>query len=128
MNVIQVLYGPAMLCAKYFILIQLKRIFCPPGTKGPVWWALHTLIAATIIYYISCFFVFLFQCVPREKIWNPMLQGTCVDQNGAIMSAGTINLALDLGILATPIWAIWHLQLPMKRKLGVISIFAMGFM
>jgi hypothetical protein len=117
-----------MLCAKYFILIQLKRIFCTSGIKGPVWWALHTLIAATAIYYVSCFFVFLFQCVPREKIWNPMLDGTCVDQNGAVMSAGTINLALDLGILVTPIWAIWHLQMPLKRKLGVISLFAVGFM
>src|SRR4051794_4089764 len=66
MNAIQVEYGPAMLCAKYFVITQLKRIFCPRGMKGVVWWALHALAAVTIVYYISSFFTFLFQCMPRE--------------------------------------------------------------
>lgn len=117
-----------MLCAKYFILIQLKRIFCPPGIRGPVWWTIYALVAATVMYYISCFFTFLFQCVPREKIWNPTIDGFCVNNNGAVLSAGLINLLLDLSILITPIWAIWHLRMPLKRKLGVISIFAVGFL
>jgi hypothetical protein len=128
MNIVQVLYGPIMLFAKYFILIQLKRIFCTRSNRGAVWWALHALMVATIIYYTSSFFTFLFQCWPREKIWNPMVEGQCVDNNAAILSAGLINLILDFGILLTPIWALWHLQLPLKRKLGVIAIFAVGFM
>ncbi len=115
-----------MLFAKYFILVQLKRIFCPRGNKSTVWWVIQILIAATVIYYISCFSTFLFQFIPREKIWNPTVDGKCVDNNAAILSAGLINLLLDLGILATPIWAICHLQMNMQRKLRVASIFAVG--
>lgn len=128
MNAIQIEYGPAMLCAKYFVIIQLKRIFCPCGIRYPVWWALHALAVATIVYYVSCFFMFLFQCMPREKIWNPMLKGTCINNSAAIVSAGMINLLLDVGILIVPIWAVSHLQIPPKRKVGVICIFAVGFL
>lgn len=113
--------------AKYFICVQLKRIFCPPGSsKGKVWWALQILIAATVGYYISCFFTFLFQCIPREKIWHPMVEGRCIDNKGGVLSAGLINLILDLGLLLVPCWAIWHLQMPLKRRLGAISIFSVG--
>jgi hypothetical protein len=128
LNVLQVIYGPAMLAAKYFIIIHLKRIFCPPGPRTAVWWAFNGLIVISVSYYISCFFTFLFQCIPREKIWNPALEGRCIDNNGGVLSAGIINLVIDCGVLFTPIWAIWHLNMPLKRKLGVIAIFAVGFM
>jgi hypothetical protein len=126
-NVFQIVYPIAMGAAKYFICVQLKRIFCPSqSSRTAAWWALQSLIVATIMYYISCFFTFLFQCTPREKIWNPAIDGTCIDNNAGVLSAGLINLILDLGILIVPCWALWHLQLPMKRKLGAISIFAVG--
>jgi hypothetical protein len=126
-NIFQLVYPVAMGAAKYFICVQLKRIFCPPHSmRSAVWWLLQGLIATTIMYYIACFFTFLFQCVPREKIWNPMLDGKCIDGTGGMLSAGLINLILDLGLLIVPCWAIWHLQMPMKRKLGAISIFSVG--
>ncbi|KAH8594969.1 putative integral membrane protein PTH11 [Bisporella sp. PMI_857] len=128
-NVFQVIYPPAMGAAKYFICIQLKRIFCPQGlVRGAVWWALQILIGATFIYYVSCFFTFMFQCVPREKIWNPNIDGRCIDNQAGVLSAGLINLLLDLGLLIVPIWAIWHLQMPLNRKLGAITIFAVGIL
>lgn len=128
-NVFQVVYPPAMGAAKYFICVQLKRLFCPHGSSaGRVWWALQTVIVATIAYYISCFFTFLFQCVPREKIWNPMVEGRCIDNMAGVLSAGLINLILDLALLTIPCWAIWHLQMPLKRKLGAMSIFAVGIL
>ncbi|OTA81548.1 hypothetical protein M434DRAFT_37508 [Hypoxylon sp. CO27-5] len=126
MNVFQVIYPPTMLAAKYFILIQLRRIFCPTRARNPVWWVLHGLAVANILYYIACFFTFLFQCVPREKIWNPTVDGTCIDNDAATVVAGVLNLTLDVGIFITPIWAIWLLQMPMKRKLGVLSLFGVG--
>lgn len=128
-NVFQVIYPPAMGAAKYFICVQLKRIFCPHGAStGSVWWALQTLIVAIVGYYFSCFWVSLFQCVPREKIWHPAIAGRCIDNERGVLSAGLINLILDLGLLAIPCWAIWHLQMPLKRRLAAISIFAVGIL
>jgi hypothetical protein len=128
-NIFQLVYPVAMGAAKYFVCVQLKRIFCPHSSlRSAVWWALHGLIAASIMYYISCFFTFLFQCVPREKIWNPAVEGKCIDNNAGVLSAGLINLILDVGILIVPCWAIWHLQMPMQRKMGAVSIFAVGIL
>ncbi|KAI0111794.1 putative integral membrane protein PTH11 [Daldinia grandis] len=125
-NIFELIYSVSMMCAKYFILIQLKRIFCPRGNKNAVWWAIYILTTATVLYYIACFFTFLFQCTPREKIWNPAVKGTCISGNGGILSVGIINLILDLGILTVPLWAIWHLQMNPKRKLRVVAIFSVG--
>ncbi|KAK8926688.1 hypothetical protein VCV18_003149 [Metarhizium anisopliae] len=128
-NVFQMIYPPSMGAAKYFVCIQLKRIFSPRRSSGgAVRWALNGLIAATIMYSIACFFTFTFQCIPRDKIWNPEVAGKCIDNSAGVLSAGLINLLLDLGILVVPVWAIWHLQMPLKRKIGAMSVFAIGIL
>ncbi|EXV01936.1 hypothetical protein X797_004769 [Metarhizium robertsii] len=126
-HMLYMIYPPSMGAAKYFVCIQLKRIFSPRRSSGgAVRWALNGLIAATIMYYIACFFTFTFQCIPRDKIWNPEVAGKCIDNSAGVLSAGLINLLLDLGILVVPVWAIWHLQMPLKRKIGAMSVFAVG--
>ncbi|KAI0888124.1 uncharacterized protein GGS22DRAFT_185504 [Annulohypoxylon maeteangense] len=129
MNVIEIIYGPSMLAAKYFVLVQLRRIFCPGSLRNSVWWIINGLIAATVGYYIACFFTFTFQCWPRAAIWNPVLEpdATCINFKVATLVSGVINMLLDIGIFLTPLWAIWLIQMPMKRKLGVISVFGVGF-
>ncbi|OTA95586.1 hypothetical protein M434DRAFT_196250 [Hypoxylon sp. CO27-5] len=129
MNVIEIIYGPSMLAAKYFVLIQLKRIFCPTDLKNSVWWIIHGLIAATVAYYVACFFTFIFQCWPREAIWNTAMEAEaiCIDFKAATLVSGIINMVLDIGIFLAPLWAIWLLQMPMKRKMGVLSVFGVGF-
>lgn len=130
MNVIEIIYGPSMLAAKYFVLIQLKRIFCPTDLKNSVWWMIYGLVAMTVAYYIACTFTFIFQCWPREAIWNPVLEAeaTCIDFKVATLVSGIINMLLDIGIFLTPLWAIRLLQMPLKRKMGVVSVFGVGFL
>ncbi|KAI1141758.1 hypothetical protein F5Y05DRAFT_373671 [Hypoxylon sp. FL0543] len=129
MNIIEIIYGPSMLAAKYFVLIQLKRIFCPTKLKNSVWWIIHGLIVATVAYYVACFFTFIFQCWPRAAIWNTAMEAeaTCINFKVATLVSGIINMILDIGIFLAPLWAIWLLQMPLKRKLGVISVFGVGF-
>jgi hypothetical protein len=128
-NALELLWAPATGGAKYFILIQLKRIFCPPGSsRRTVWWVITVLTCITVIYFTVCFIVWMFACMPREKIWNPDVPGKCISEGTNIFAAGPINLVIDLGILFTPLWAIWHLQMPLKRKLGVSCVFAVGIL
>lgn len=129
LNIVTVVYSPSVCASKYFICIQLKRIFCPPGSqKDVVWWAFQILSLMIVAHYIALFFAFLFQCIPREKIWNTVLQGRCIDISAGFLSAGIINLIFDMGILCLPIWVIWHLHMPLERKLGVLSLFGVGIM
>ncbi|KAK3324969.1 hypothetical protein B0H66DRAFT_587829 [Apodospora peruviana] len=115
-----------MFAAKCSILFQLKRLFCPGQSRNAVFWALHVLLFLNAAYYLSAVFTFMFQCIPREKTWNRLLEGQCIDVAAATVVSGAVNLFLDLGILVVPIWAIFHLQLPMKRKLGISAVFGVG--
>lgn len=124
-NIFQIHYVLTMGAAKYFICAHLKRIFCP-SRRSVVWWVLQLLIAIHLMFYITCFFTFMFQCIPREKIWEVTIPGSCMRSYVGIVSIGITNLVLDVGILAVPIWAIWHLHMPLKRKLEAFSLFAVG--
>ncbi|KAI1769306.1 hypothetical protein GGR53DRAFT_527590 [Hypoxylon sp. FL1150] len=127
LNIVEIIYGPSMLAAKYFVLIQLKTIFCPTKLKSSVWWMIYGLVAATIAYYVACTFTFIFQCWPREAIWNTELEAeaTCIDFKAATLVSGVINMVLDIGIFLVPLYAIWLLQMPMKlpaRSLSLASL------
>ena len=41
---------------------------------------------------------------------------------------GAFNLVSDFYVLVTPIPAVWALQMPMKKKIGIIAIFMTGLL
>jgi hypothetical protein len=120
--------APTMLAAKCSILFQLKRLFCPGPSRTSVFWSLHALLFINAAYYTSAIFTFVFQCTPREKTWNALMDGQCINVAAATIAGAAVNLLVDIGILVTPLWAVWSLQLPMKRKLGVMAIFGVGIL
>ena len=42
------------------------------------------------------------------------------------MAMGTLNVISDMEAFAVPAWAIWHLNMELKRKMGVFAIFGAG--
>lgn len=45
---------------------------------------------------------------------------------GYVMAA--FNVLSDFYLLAIPIPVVWKLQLPLRRKVGVIAVFMTGFL
>ena len=117
-----------MFAAKLSILFQLKRLFCTGQSRDAIYWAIHVLMFLDAAYYLSALFTFTFQCRPREKAWKALMEGQCINVAAATIVAGAMNLFLDVGILVVPFWAICHLQLPMKRKLGISAVFGVGIL
>lgn len=109
------------------MLLQQKRIFTPAKTDG-VYWTINILIYMTLAFYLATTLSFIFQCWPREAIWNLGVKGVCINSIAATYSCGVINLLSDTATLALPLWAIWHLQMPIKRKLPVYAIFGTGLL
>ncbi|KFA79118.1 hypothetical protein S40288_09963 [Stachybotrys chartarum IBT 40288] len=101
------IYSISMGLAKYFLCVQLKRIFCQ-ATRGPVWWALQALIVTNTLFYTVILITFLCQYIPRAKIWDNTIDGVCIDYAANFVVCGAINLVLDIGILVVPVWAIWQ--------------------
>ena len=127
-NVSAILYGIIVFLIKLSILLQYLRIFVP-SRKGNelLFVAIQTLIWSSFIFYFveSIFAVVI--CTPREKIWNPLMTtGYCFDGDATYMASGMFNVVSDFAILILPILPILRLQLPLKRKLMMLAVFATG--
>ncbi|KAF4627474.1 hypothetical protein G7Y89_g10675 [Cudoniella acicularis] len=126
-NISEILYGPTMFCAKFSVLKQIERIFCSIK-KDHVYWWIQAMIWANALFDVSIFVSFLCACIPREKLWNPTVEGTCISTNGSIIATSIINIISDWSALILPLVVIRKLKMDMQKKLGVMAIFAVGLL
>lgn len=114
---------PAKLC----VLLQMQRVFL--GSKrDSVFWAIQLLIWANLLFYLAVTAAFIAACTPRANISNPLLKGTCISTNASILATSIINIVSDVTILFLPVFAVWKLKLPIKRKLIISAIFGSGIL
>ncbi|KAI0165411.1 hypothetical protein GGR52DRAFT_107168 [Hypoxylon sp. FL1284] len=123
-----VFYGLIIMCLKVGILLDWVLIFCPVGTRNAMFWISHIIIWANIAFYGIGTLVELFQCTPREKIWNPLYEGgSCpIDMHAHNFASGIFNIISDLVILAVPQSIIWKLQMTTPKRIGVSLLFMIG--
>ena len=95
---------------------------------GSIYRASHMLIWGTLLYYTATMIIIIFECHPVKETWNPITEGHCVNRTLILIVSAAVNVFSDFLILLLPVWAIWHLQMALKRKIGVIAIFATGIL
>ena len=113
------------LFSKLSILLLLFRLFSPNKLTRyllfvGVGWAL-TIAVITLVLAGA-------MCAPRhgESFDNLTLSSRCSHQTTWAVVHSVLILVLDFYILYIPIPRIWRLQLSLKRKIGVLSIFMTG--
>ena len=122
------LYCPTIWLAKSALLFQLMRIFAP-ARRGSIYWTIHVLVWANLMFYVSAFITILFQCIPQDKIWNPEREGGhCINYYVATIATGSVNVVSDILILLLPMFVIWRLRMGSNQKLGVSAVFATGLL
>ncbi|MCJ1239041.1 hypothetical protein MMC14_007034 [Varicellaria rhodocarpa] len=84
------------------------------------------MIGVNLTELSAAFIVTIFECTPRAKIWDPNLPGQCINVPQLFTANGVICVISDLMILLMPIYWVFQLQMPTKRKFGVAAIFATG--
>ena len=102
-----------------------------PTRKGnlPLFVAIRAGISSVFLFYFVRLFFDIFQCYPREKIWNRSItSGHCYDGNAAYKATGIFNVVSDFAILFIPVTSVWRLNLSLRRKLFIIGVFASGFL
>ncbi|KAI1191332.1 hypothetical protein F5B17DRAFT_426740 [Nemania serpens] len=121
--------GPCLLCVRAAIILDWVRIFVPAGTRNALFWTSHVLLCVVITFYIALIFAENLSCIPREKIWNPLVPGgRCISQQALITAASSINLVADLTILVLPQMVIWKLHMSTSKKIGLSIIFAIALL
>lgn len=126
-NVDEVYYTILIFITKLSILLQYLRIFVP-NRQGAAYYIAHFLIWANLIAYLIIAFLALFQCTPRERIWDPRVPGKCLNFGAILAAGGIVNVISDFSVLALPLVSTWQLQMATKHKIGISAVFAIGFL
>jgi hypothetical protein len=87
------------------------------------------LIAFTSTWLISAIVALLRICRPLKLVWLPEEQhdgAKCGNWVAMVFSVLLVDVLTDVAILLLPIRTAFTLQMPLRAKIGVASIFALG--
>ncbi|KAK3290486.1 uncharacterized protein B0H64DRAFT_452552 [Chaetomium fimeti] len=121
--VAEILYIFNLVWTKIAILLMYYRIFHFAYFKKMA----YGIGGFVVAWCITCTFLFIFICVPVEKLWYPDLPGHCIDQVGTWIANAASTILTDVVILILPIPQVWKLQLRRPEKIGVTIAFCLGF-
>ncbi|KAL8685955.1 MAG: hypothetical protein Q9218_007442 [Villophora microphyllina] len=124
--VVDLMYGPIAFCAKLTLFLLYYRLF---GRHRWLRYLVYIGIGIAAAQYTAGAVVYGYLCLPRSgESWiEAGLSSRCHKQ--FIMSCyvrGPINVLNDLLILLMPLPAVWQLQLPLRKRLGITGIFFTG--
>ncbi|KAK5992099.1 Wortmanamides biosynthesis cluster C-like protein [Cladobotryum mycophilum] len=121
--VCETMYVWNLVWTKLSVLLMYFRIF-----DFPLFRKMTYYIAGLVIAWVICItFLFIFICVPVQKLWYPSLPGHCISQVGTWIANAIATIFTDLAILLMPIPQIWRLQLRTTEKMGLTVAFSLGF-
>ena len=129
-NIVGILYGPAMFFTKLSILLQYLRIFVPNRKSNMFMFVgVQVCIWSLFLFYLVDTAFLIKICTPRRKIWNPLMTtGHCFNETALYLAQGVINVISDFMIFFLPMPSLWKLQMPRKRKILTMTVFATGFL
>ncbi|KAH8802576.1 hypothetical protein F5884DRAFT_474588 [Xylogone sp. PMI_703] len=121
--VAEILYAVNLVWTKLSLLLMYYRIFHFRHFRR-----LAYIIGGFIIAWVICvIFLFIFICVPVQKLWYPQLPGHCINQVGTWIANAASTILTDLAILVLPIPHLWKLQLRRSEKIALTCAFSLGF-
>ncbi|EGY21307.1 hypothetical protein VD0002_g7943 [Verticillium dahliae] len=119
------LYFTQLTLLKLSIIFFYTRIFPAREVQRLLW---GTAIF-TICYGVAFVITAIFQCQPIHYFWTKwdgMHEGKCHNANTISWTNAAISIALDLWMLAIPLWQLRSLKLHWKKKVGVAMMFCVG--
>ncbi|KAI9037807.1 uncharacterized protein KD926_011596 [Aspergillus affinis] len=128
-HIAAITYGWCMMFIKSSILLQIIEVFVP--IRQPNWFygICLALIVANMIFYITGFFLELYSCQPRERIWTLwMEEGSCLDMIRLDLITASVNSASDFIMLILPQLRIWRLHMSWLEKVNVSAVFFVGIL
>ena len=82
-----------------------------------------------ILYYIVALFIAIFECTPVAFYWDKSIEGgKCINQNQFYRWNGVANLLIDFMILSLTMPMVWRLNLGIRQKISLSSIFLLGLL
>lgn len=110
--------------AKLSVLAMYWRNFASVWSRRNVY-ACSSLVLA---WLVAAFITNTVGCSPIQKIWNPEVAGTCIDQSAFDYGTQIPNILLNVYVIAIPLHKIFALDLTTLQKrilMGILGIAAL---
>lgn len=123
----EVFYIFSMSLLKVSVLLFYLKVFPKRGFRH----AVYIMAGLNIVYAMVYGFVVIFQCTPVNGAWlswDKEYNSRCMNQNILGWSTASINIALDLATIALPLPSLAKLKMPMRKKLQIMLMFAVGIL
>ncbi|KAF2111239.1 hypothetical protein BDV96DRAFT_500013, partial [Lophiotrema nucula] len=121
------MYQVAEAFCQLSILAFYLRIMTSRNGRLIVW----ALMAVVVGFGLGNTFSMMFQCWPIPFFWDGwkgQMAGKCtVDIRLFGFIRGGIEICLDIGILSLPLPTLYKLQMSLKKKMQIMSMFCIGF-
>ncbi|KAF2446604.1 hypothetical protein P171DRAFT_472077 [Karstenula rhodostoma CBS 690.94] len=116
-----------LICATYAIkmsiLLFYRRILLVTQCYRRI--SLGLMILSTS-WFISTEVANLLSCQPMDAFWHRTKPGKCLNFNALFIGTALVEAVIDLIILLLPLRVILTLHLPMRTRVAVAGIFALG--
>ncbi|RDW77989.1 hypothetical protein BP5796_05841 [Coleophoma crateriformis] len=110
------------LFTKISVLLLYLRLFPLPQMRKASW----TIACFTGIWMIPMVLLYLLQCRPISRFWDPSVTGHCLNIKIGFIVYAIPSTLIDAAILIVPISQIWQLRISFGQRLQVSFIFLLG--
>lgn len=120
-------YCPTIFFAKLSLLLLYLRLF---SLNRIIKYAIYFGIMANLVFYATNAVIFGVLCLPRHgQTWLELtLTAKCWRTILLDYVQGIFGVVSDFYIFIIPIPPVIKLKLPLRKKVGVLAIFATGFL
>lgn len=116
------LYTGCIVCIKLSILALYCRLFPTKLMKG----AVYTVGMIVILWGFGVCLVGAFICIPVKKLWEPTVEGGCLNLGEYYYGLQIPNIITDAIILIMPTRIVWGLPISKTQKSLLSGIFVVG--
>lgn len=89
-------------------------------------WFINAGIGFILFAYTAMFFSESFECIPIQKLWDPLAGGHCFNAKIQPYTNAGLNTLTDVYVLLLPVPALWNLPLGAGKKFRVMAVFGLG--
>lgn len=89
---------------------------------------MYFTICLCALHTLACILDLSLICRPISAQWNSDINATCGDQRLSFIILESTAIILDLVILIAPVYVVWKLRLPRKKRLALCLVFELGAM
>lgn len=115
-----------------FVKVALLVFYLRLDPRRSMRLGLYTFTGILMIFNVVSLFIVAFSCNPPAMFWGDTVPGgkcmTVQSQLNFYNVNGILNIIIDLGIYTVPIPMVWAIRMPLKQKVGVVGIFALGLL